>query len=65
MKKKFKLIGNIISENEYRNGMFLPQPGYKVRFDSGKYNGIYEVTEWIFSDSTHLLRIKVRKIPTI
>jgi hypothetical protein len=42
--------------------MYLPQVGTKVRFDSGKYDGIYDVVEWVFCDSTKLLRIKVKKI---
>lgn len=60
--KKIVLVGKIISESDYRDGMYLPQVGTKVRFDSGKYDGIYDVVEWVFCDSAKLLRIKVKKI---
>ena len=59
--KRLVLVGNIISEVEYHDGMFLPQVGMGVRFDSGKYDGIYNVTEWVYCDATKLLRIKVKK----
>lgn len=60
--EKYTLVGDIISESNYHNGMYLPQTGSKVRFDSGKYNGIYEVVELVFCDATKLLRIKVIKV---
>lgn len=60
--EKYTLVGDIISESNYHNGMYLPQTGSKVRFDYGKYNGIYEVVELVFCDTTKLLRIKVKKV---
>lgn len=58
---KTLLVGDIVSENTYYNGMFLPPIHSTVRFQSGKYDGFYDVVDWIFSDSTKMLRIKVRK----
>ena len=59
---KTLLVGDIISENEYRSDMYLPPIHSSIRFQAGKYDGVYEVMDWVFSDSTKLLRIKVRKI---
>jgi len=59
---KIVLVGNIISEVEYHDRMFLPQPDTNVRFDSGKYNGTYNVTEWVYCRAKKLLRIKVKKV---
>ena len=54
-------FGSIIEENEYHNGMWIPNVGQMIRMDSGKYNGLYEVVAVIYNKPTKLVRIKMEK----
>ena len=55
------IVGNVITEVDYRKGMFLPQPNTLVKFRSSEYKGNYNVISWCFHDTTGVLRICVKK----
>ena len=55
-------VGRIASNIKYENGMYIPDVGTKIRFDSGEMEGIYEVKDMIFNDSTGTLIIHIQKI---
>lgn len=51
-----------ISAHPHTNGMIIPRQGEHILFDSGEYNGLYEVVGLVYYESTKTLRIKVKEL---
>jgi hypothetical protein len=62
---KTYIVGSVMTEVDYRDGMFLPPVGTIVRFQSVEYNGFYRVISWMYLDNTGVLRLTVEKATEI
>ncbi len=51
-----------ISAHPHTNGMIIPRQGERIRFDSGEYNGLYEVVDLVYYESTKTLKIKIKEL---
>ena len=58
----YHYLANVtIVTNEYKNNMLIPDKESYVRIDSGKYDGVYEVVNHVYYNSTKTLRINLLK----